>query len=108
MDLPANTVDNAVSKLDGMVDELMKKSGIPGMAVAVVHGGKTGYAKGFGVKDVRSGDKIDPDTGVQLASVAKPGSATVGAHHVGVNAIVWGTPIVSNLPWVAAACSPVS
>jgi CubicO group peptidase (beta-lactamase class C family) len=62
MDLPANAVDNAVSKLDDMADELMKKSGIPGMAVAVVHGGKTVYAKGFGVKDVRSGDKVDPDT----------------------------------------------
>ena len=32
----------------------MTKSGIPGMAVAVVHGGKTVYAKGFGVKDVRT------------------------------------------------------
>jgi hypothetical protein len=62
MDLPANAVDSAVSKLDDMADELMKKSGIPGMAVAVVHGGKTVYAKGFGVKDVRSGDKVDPDT----------------------------------------------
>ena len=28
MDLPANAVDNAVSKLDDMADELMKKSGI--------------------------------------------------------------------------------
>ena len=42
-----------MAKLDGIADDLMKKSGIPGMAVAVVHGGKTVYAKGFGVKDVR-------------------------------------------------------
>src|SRR3954464_14108445 len=101
MDLPANAVDNAVSKLDGLAAELMKKSGIPGMAVAVVHGGKTVYAKGFGVKDVRTGDKIDPDTVFQLASVSKPVSATVVAHQVGVNAIGWDTPIVSKLPWFA-------
>ena len=50
MPLPENAVDNAVAKLDGLADDLMKKSGIPGMAVAVVHGGKTVYAKGFGVK----------------------------------------------------------
>src|SRR5277367_7190571 len=62
MDLPANAVDNAVAKLDGIADELMKSSGIPGMAVAVVHGGKAVYAKGFGVKDVRTGVKVDPDT----------------------------------------------
>ncbi len=101
MPLPDNAVDNAVAKLDGMVDDLMKKSGIPGMAVAVVHGGKTVYAKGFGVKDVRSGDKIDPDTVFQLASLSKPLSATVVAHQVGQSAIGWDTPIVSKLPWFA-------
>ena len=66
MPLPDNAVDNAVAKLDGLADELMKKSGIPGLAVAVVHGGKTVYAKGFGVKDVRGGDKIDPDTVIEF------------------------------------------
>ena len=71
------------------------------MAVAVVHGGKTVYAKGFGVKDVRSGEKVDPDTVFQLASVSKPIASTVVAHQVGVNAIGWDTPIVSKLPWFA-------
>lgn len=101
MALPDNAVDNAVSKLDGIAEDLMKKSGIPGMAVAVVHGGKTVYAKGFGVKDVRSGEKVDPDTVFQLASVSKSISSTVVAQQVGANAIDWETPIVSKLPWFA-------
>ena len=101
MPLPDNAVDKAVGRLDGIVDDLMKKSGIPGLAVAVVHGGKTVYAKGFGVKDVRSGDKIDPDTVFQLASLSKSLSATVVAHQVGVNTIGWDTPVVSKLPWFA-------
>ena len=101
MDLPDNAVENAVAKLDGLAEELMRKSGIPGMAVAVVHGGKTVYAKGFGVKDVRNGEKIDPDTVFQLASLSKSLSATVVAHQVGVNAIGWDTPIVEKLPWFA-------
>ncbi len=101
MALPDKAVDNAVAKLDGIVGDLMKKSGIPGMAVAVVHGGKTVYAKGFGVRDVRTGDKIDADTVFQLASLSKPLSATVAAHQVGANAIGWDTPIVSKLPWFA-------
>jgi CubicO group peptidase (beta-lactamase class C family) len=103
MALPENAVDNAVGKLDGIAEDLMRKSGIPGMAVAVVHGGKTVYAKGFGAKDVRSGDKVDPDTVFQLASLSKPIAATVVAHQVGVNAIGWDTPIVSKLPWFALA-----
>ena len=99
--LPENAVENAVAKLDGIADDLMKKSGIPGMAVAVVHGGKTVYAKGFGVKDVKTGDKVDPDTVFQLASVSKSIASTVVAHQVSQNAIGWDTPIVSKLPWFA-------
>ncbi|HEX2284347.1 MAG TPA: serine hydrolase, partial [Mycobacterium sp.] len=98
MDLPENAVQNAVAKIDGLAEDLMSKSGIPGMAVAVVHGGKTVYAKGFGVKDVRNGDEVDPDTVFQLASLSKPVSATVVARQVGMNAIGWDTPIVEKLP----------
>jgi CubicO group peptidase (beta-lactamase class C family) len=107
MPLPDNAVENAVAKLDGLVDDLMKKSGLPGMAVAVVHGGKTVYAKGFGVKDVRNGDdpsnKVDPDTVFQLASLSKSLGSTVVAHQVGEHAIGWDTPIVEKLPWFALA-----
>lgn len=103
--LPENAVADAVGKIDGLVDALMKKSGIPGMAVAVVHGGKTVYAKGFGVKDATKGDdpanQVDPDTVFQLASLSKPVGATVVAHQVGQNAIGWDTPIVEKLPWFA-------
>ncbi|MCX2933506.1 serine hydrolase [Mycobacterium sp. CVI_P3] len=104
--LPDNAVDNAVAKLDGIAADLMKSSGIPGMAVAVVHGGKTVYAKGFGVKDVRRpaddpGNRVDPDTVFQLASLSKPIGATVVAHQVGQNAIGWNTPVTEKLPWFA-------
>ncbi len=106
MALPDNAVENAVAKLDGIADELMKSSGIPGMAVAVVHGGKTVYAKGFGVKDAtRPADdpnnKVGPDTVFQLASLSKPLGSTVIAHQVGRKAIDWGTPVVDKLPWFA-------
>lgn len=103
MPLPANAVENAVVKLDGIAEELMKSSGIPGMAVAVVKGGKVLYAKGFGVKDVRKGDdrenRVDPDTVFQLASVSKPIGATVVAHEVSQKVIGWDTPVVEKLPW---------
>ena len=99
--LPDNAVADAVGKLDGLAEELMRRSGIPGMAVAVVHDGKTLYAKGFGVRDARSGEKVDADTVFQLASLSKPLAATVVAHQVGAGSIGWGTPIVEKLPWFA-------
>lgn len=103
MPLPDNAIENAVGKIDGIADGLMKRSGIPGMAVAVVHGGKTIYAKGFGVRDIKAGDTVDPDTVFQLASLSKSLSSTVVAQQVGINAIDWETPIVSKLPWFALA-----
>ena len=99
--LPDDAVANAVARLDGIAEELMTSSGIPGMAVAVVHGGKTIYARGFGVRDTRKPEKVDPDTVFQLASLSKPIAATVVAHQVGAGAISWDTPIVEKLPWFA-------
>jgi len=100
--LPDNAVDKAVGWLDGLARDLMEKSGIPGLAVAVVHGGKTVYTKGFGVKDTQAGDvegnKVGADTVFQLASMSKSLGATVIAHQVGVGAIGWDTPLVSELP----------
>lgn len=107
MPLPDNAVVDAVSRLDGMIDDLMTKSGLPGMAVAVVHAGKTVYSKGFGVKNTELGDdasnRVDPDTVFQVASVSKPLGATVVAHQVGEGVIGWDTPLVDHLPWFSLA-----
>jgi CubicO group peptidase (beta-lactamase class C family) len=105
LDIPPGRIENAVSKVDGLVGDLMKTSGIPGMAVAIVHGGKTLYAKGFGVRDASKGDgqdnKVGADTVFQLASVSKSVGATVVAHEVTDKVIGWDTPVVSVLPWFA-------
>ncbi|MBH0780146.1 serine hydrolase [Nocardia bovistercoris] len=99
--LPDRAVEVAVGELDGLVDSLMRESGIPGMAVAVVHGGKTVYSKGFGVREAGRAERVDADTVFQLASVSKSLAATVVAHQVGAGAVTWETPVVSKLPWFA-------
>ena len=99
--LPENAVDNAVAKLDGIAEELMAQSGIPGMAVAVVHGGKTVYAKGFGVRSQGRATKVDAGHGVP-AGVAVQAAGLDGGRPPGrADAIGWDTPIVSKLPWFA-------
>jgi len=105
LQIPAGRIDDAISKVDGLVGDLMRNTGIPGMAVAIVHGGKTVYAKGFGVRDTSRGDgqgnKVDADTVFQLASISKSVGATVVAHEVSDNVVSWDTPVVSKLPWFA-------
>ncbi|UXA05981.1 serine hydrolase [Mycobacterium sp. SMC-2] len=101
--IPAGRIDDAVAKVDGLVGDLMKGTGVPGMAVAIVHGGKVLYAKGFGLKDVSKGqgqdNKVDADTVFQLASVSKSVGSTVVAHEVSDNVVAWDTPVASKLPW---------
>src|SRR6185437_12235241 len=101
--IPAGSIDDAVAKVDGLVGDLMKSTGVPVIAVAIVHGGKVLYAKGFGIKDVSKGqgqdNKVDADTVFQLASVSKSVGATVIAHEVSDNVVAWDTPVASKLPW---------
>lgn len=98
---PDAQIDRALAALDTLAADLMKKSGVPGLAVAVVRGSEKVYAKGFGVADLHTGAAVDADTIFQLASVSKSVGATVVARQVGFNRVQWDTPIRSSLPWFA-------
>jgi CubicO group peptidase (beta-lactamase class C family) len=99
--VPPGQIDHAIAQLDGLVENLLGRSGIPGLAVAVVRSGKTAYAKGFGVRKLGEAAAVDPDTVFQLASLSKPVSATVVAHQVGLGGIGWNTPVIKHLLWFA-------
>ena len=105
LDIPPGRIDDALAGLDGLVNDLLKTSGVPGLAVAVIHSGKTVYAKGFGVRDATKGtgadNKVDADTVFQLASVSKSVGSTVVAREVTDNVVTWDSPVVSKLPWFA-------
>lgn len=97
--IPPENVTRAVAQLDEMAAEVFTRSGIPGMAISVVHQGKIVYAKGLGVRRLGESAAIDPDTVFQLASVSKPIGATVVAAQVGSGLVSWDTPVVQHLPW---------
>src|SRR3954447_24689639 len=99
--IPDGQISRAVSELDELIADVMQRTGVPGMAVAVVVDGKLAYGKGFGVREAGKPDKVDMDTVFQLASVSKPVGATVVAREVAARRIGWDTPITSLLPWFA-------
>ena len=98
----ASTVRQAAARLDTLVPQWMERTGVPGVAVSVVHGGQTVYAKGFGLRRVDGSETVDADTVFQLASVSKSLAATVMAAQMppGVD---WDTPIQRLLPGFALA-----
>ena len=73
----ASTVRQAAARLDTLVPQWMERTGVPGVAVSVVHGGQTVYAKGFGLRREDGSETEDADTVFQLASVSKPITATI-------------------------------
>ncbi len=98
--IPTSRVTLALSKLDGIVADIRRRTGVPGLAVAVVHQGKLRYAKGFGTRNLRTGLPVTPDTVFQLASVSKSLAGAVVASIVGNphNKVGWSDPIVKYLP----------
>lgn len=88
----------AIDGIATQVEELMGRTGVPGISVAVVDDGKTVYSEGFGVANLDTGAKVDADTVFQLASVSKSVGATVIAKQVSDGSIKWDSPIESSLP----------
>jgi CubicO group peptidase (beta-lactamase class C family) len=88
-ELPAKRVTAALPGLERYVGGLREKTGVPGLAIAVVHADRVVYLKGFGVRELGRPDAIDADTVFQLASVSKPLTATVIAGVVGDGAVTW-------------------
>ncbi|MEU6299332.1 serine hydrolase [Streptomyces erythrochromogenes] len=72
-------VDKAVARLDATVADMMRRTGVPGVAVAVVHDDEVVHLKGFGVRRTGGSAAVDPDTVFQIASLSKPVSSTVVA-----------------------------
>jgi len=96
--VPPYRIRAAVAKLDGILEEARSKTGVPGVAAAVVHRGRLLYAKGFGVRDVNTRVRVNAQTVFRLASVSKAISATVVAGIVGRTKLEWSDAVVDHLP----------
>ncbi|WP_455353987.1 serine hydrolase [Streptomyces sp. SYSU K217416] len=94
-------VDGAVGKLDGVVESLMKRTGVPGAAVGVVYKDRVVYLKGFGERRVGQAAEVGPDTVFQLASLSKPLASTVVAGAVGDKVVSWDERVAEHLPGFA-------
>ncbi|WP_217897270.1 serine hydrolase [Geodermatophilus saharensis] len=91
-------VDAAVAALEGLVTDAMDRTGVPGVAVAVVHRDRVVHAAGFGVREVGRPETVDPDTVFQLASLSKPLASTVVAGLVGDGVVDWDDPVIASNP----------
>lgn len=93
-------VAGAIAQLDGVVADIMGRTGVPGVAVAVVHEDQMPYAKGFGVRETGTDKLVDPETVFQLASVSKAVGSTVMAAIIGDGLVSWNSRLSDLTPEV--------
>lgn len=99
--LAAGGFERAVADLPDEVESVLKRSGVPGAAVVVVHDGKTVFARGFGVREMGKDAKVDTATVFQIASMSKPIAATIAATQVTAGTVKWDDRIIRHLPTFA-------
>jgi len=97
-DVSSERVRAALPGLDTLADQTLLKTGVPGMAIAVVYRDEVIYLKGFGVREAGKDAKVDADTVFQLASVSKSVASTVVAALVSDGVVAWDDRIIDHDP----------
>ena len=97
-DITPQSVEAILPELDRLADQTLKKTGVPGMAIAVVCKDQVIHQKGYGVREAGKEERVDIDTIFQLASVSKPMASTVLAALVGEGIIDWDDRVIDLDP----------
>lgn len=92
----AEKIKAALPELEKLAAKTMEKTGVPGMAIVIVHRDRVVYLKGFGVRQAGKEEPVDADTIFLLASVSKPITSTILAILVGLGLIDWDDRVIDH------------
>ncbi len=81
------------------IETLMTNHELPGLSIAVVHGGETVYLRGFGYEDVETRKPVTPASVFHMASISKTFVATAIAQLVEQGKVNLNSPVVEYLPY---------
>jgi CubicO group peptidase (beta-lactamase class C family) len=88
----------SVAQIDALVEKTMKAFDVPGISVALVKDGKILLAKGYGVRSIQSGQKMDAHTRVGIASNSKAFTAAALAILVDAGKLKWDDRVTDYIP----------
>jgi CubicO group peptidase (beta-lactamase class C family) len=92
------------NELDARIREGMSAARVPGLSIAVLHGGELAYAGGFGVtSDTPDAPAVTADTVFRIGSVTKPLTATLIMRLVEAGTLDLDTPVTDYVPWLKLA-----
>ncbi|MEN8201846.1 MAG: serine hydrolase [Bacteroidota bacterium] len=85
-------------EIDRLVEDAMDKFTVAGVAVGVVKDGKIVHAKGYGVKSVETGEKVDEHTSFAIASNSKAFTTAALAILVEQGKLGWQDRVIDHIP----------
>ena len=80
------------------VEKLLNEIGTPGVTVAIVENGQVTFAKGWGVRDVVTSQRVDADTIFFTGSTGKAFTTAALATLVDQGKIKWDDKVIDHLP----------
>jgi len=109
---PITQEENELNKNNPFVDslllDLLHKTKLPGLSIAVNQNGNIIYAKGFGYADVAQKVKMQATTQIRTASVAKVITATALAKLATEGKLDFDAPIKNYIPYLKAPFSELT
>lgn len=94
--------------VDTLMLDLLNKTKLPGLSIAVNKNGKIIYAKGFGYADVAQKVKMEATTQIRTASVAKVITATALAKLASEKKLDFDAPIKNYISYLKAPFSALT
>jgi len=85
-------------EIDQLVEEAMEKFTVAGVAVGIVKDGEIVHARGYGLRSVESGEKVDEHTSFAIASNSKAFTSTALAILVEEGKLSWQDKVVDHIP----------
>lgn len=87
------------SALDSYIETAMHERKVPGLAVGIVQNGDAVYVKGFGVRDITTGQPVTPDTLFDIGSCTKAFTAASAAILVDQGKMRWDDRVDEYIPF---------
>ncbi|MBC2770097.1 serine hydrolase [Pusillimonas minor] len=106
--LAPDGLKQALAELPAIVQDIIERSQVPGVAVAVVHNGNTVFAQGFGVRQLGKPAPVIPETVFLIASLSKSLTGSLIATQISAGKVQWHDPVVKYLPGFRLANNYVS
>jgi CubicO group peptidase (beta-lactamase class C family) len=91
-------INTIILQFDTYASQTFNRSGVPGMAVAVVKNDTVIYQRCFGVKNTTTREPVTPHTRFQLASISKSFTTATIASMAGKGELSWDDPVAPLYP----------